>query len=500
MTTGEDGVMMIWELPEELCRRCIALPVELGIPQTESGYANELFFKMQREKERASKIDSDYSYPEERIAGPLLMDKVASFEHSPYSGASTPVRNRPETRLSGAGLPMVSPVAQASRHRRMPTRDAVQLPSWMTKADGMSDNGFLDGFDSATPSAYRPPRLDLGGISDTDDESVPLPVQINRGHSLWNARFSDLDSLPCDDFIAGPGNSRRGLSFDHDRFNRPADSRRWGRLSKDSYSGSPYSLHPCSSLAQYMDERSDSIYRHHEDSVDRGFARPTGPEPPSSVSCASDSRTGTPFSVHPPSCFESEAMMRNLRCTFDGSDEQFAILRSPYSSNGPLGPHIRRIASRTPQSMYSDDKTVYTRPNSEEHTKKMFSEFPGVSDESVSPMPSPFQMDVKQVYWGPAPSEAEDEAYPSDVEEEPIEFVCHDERPDTPIARAGGRMNKNPLYSSGSGQTALSLHLLLIECVKQKFRTWHIIEQDQWLPLGLWLSFAMWKRCDSSVW
>lgn len=144
-------------------------------------------------------------------------------------------------------------------------------------------------------------------------------------------------------------------------------------------------------------------------------------------------------------------MMRNLRCTFDGSDEQFAILRSPYSSNGPLGPHIRRIASRTPQSTYSDDKTVYTRPNSEEHTKKMLSEFHGVSDESVSPIPSPFQMDVKQVYWGPAPSEEEDEAYPSDVEEEPIEFVCQpDERPDTPIARAGGRMNKNPLYSSGS--------------------------------------------------
>lgn len=106
--------------------------------------------------------------------------------------------------------------------------------------------------------------------------------------------------------------------------------------------------------------------------------------------------------------------------------------------------------SRTPQSMYSDDKTVYTRPNSEEHTKKMFSEFPGISDESVSPVPSPFKMDVKNVYWGIG--EDEDVAFSSDVDdEEPIEFVCQpDERPDTPIARAGGRMNKNPLYSSGS--------------------------------------------------
>lgn len=447
--------MVIWDLHEELCRRCIALPVEFGVPQTETGYATELFFRMQREKERASLNETSHCITDQRSSEDL-MDRMVSID-SLTSGASTSMFSRPGSRLSGNGIPIVSPVA---RSRAIPraSRDAMHLPSWMSKADGLSDDGFLDGFESTSP-LYRPPKLDLDNLSETDDESINLFMKLKRGHSLVPSRFSDLDSLPVDDFM--PGYSRRGASFENSRFNRPVDSMRWGgRRSKDSMESSPiYNLDPSCSLAQYQDDHTRPVYHHNPaESFDlsMAFARPTGPEPPSSVSCASDSRNSTPFCLHPPSCFETEALLRNMCESVDGRDEQFVLLRSPHSSTGPIGPHIHRIASRTPASMYSDDKTVYTRPNSEEHTTKMFSDMRPNSDESVSPSYTPFAMDGNLTYWRPYFAGEDIEEHLTESESDEIAgFRCPTDRCDTPIAKVGGRMNKNPLYSSGSGKNTV---------------------------------------------
>ena len=450
--------MVIWELHKDLCDRCRELQSRMVDTQTESGYANDLFYRIQREKERASKAESVYScVVDEKDSRHHLTERITSFEHSLFSERDNPVLSRPGSRMSGIGLPMVSPVAQSSQPITMPIKKPPQLPSWMSKADQMSDNGLMDGFESTSPSIYsRPPKLDLGSISDTDDESLPLPLQINRSHTQFDDRFNDLESIPMNHFTAAPGFSRRGLHFENDRFNHPVDSMRSGSYFRDAFQESPiFGFNPCSSLAHHLDERSESAYRRPScNSSERGFCRPTGPEPPSSVSCASDSRTSTPFSAQPVSCFDHEAMLAQMRGG-DGNEEQFCLLRSPCHGNGPIGPNIHRIASRTPCSAQSDDKTIYSRPNSEEHTTKMFSECRRpISVDSLNPVVSPFEIGPRNVHWNEHYGD-EEVAQLSESEdgEETMRFECLvEDRPDTPIAQAGGRMNKNPLYSSGSGK------------------------------------------------
>ena len=449
---------------------CLALPVESGVPQNEAGYANEFFLQIQLEKERASKAASEVCHSDAQSCKHAAADGVSLCEKAIFSGASTPLYSRPTSRMSEVGLPLNSPVAQTPQLMMIHPRERVRLPSWMSKGDDMSDDGLMDGFESRSPSIYsRPPKLDLGNISDTDDEGLaPMPVQINRSQTLLNhPHFQDLDSLPVDHFIKGPGFSRRGLSLENDRFNRPADSMHRGRRSTDSYSGFPaFNLQSCSSLAQYQDERSNAVSRGHYEDSDRAFGRPTGPEPPSSVSCTSDSRTGTPFSIHPRNMLDGDSVMQSYQ-DCEGSDEQFAIFRNPFGGNGaghgPIGPNIRHIASRTPTSTYSDDRTVYIRPNSEEHTTKMLAEYRPTSNpssETTSHVPSPFMMGRHITSWGVPLDAVEDvDAYSCESDNEeavPYDDDLLQQHANDVILAGAESIRRNPLYSSRSCKIDLS--------------------------------------------
>eukprot|EP00210_Caulerpa_lentillifera_P006091 g5819.t1 len=457
LTTSEDGIMVIWKLDDGLIETCRSLPGELAIEKDELGYANDLHHMIQRERQRSTAVVGElYNYPVIR-ARRTDREFAPGLSNTSISGTCSTFRSHTSSHMSGIGPKTVYPVGEASVPIPLQKKSRECMPSWVHDQGDLRNKMFGFDCEGISPSATRPPKLELPqSYNNTDDENLSIPRKVVRNNPFLQTGFSDHDGLPLDGFST-THHSQASFFIEEEfsanrRFRSPMASTRLNEF-RDSHSSilGGMGLEHSSSLLQYQDDVIDARLPRRSDSTDRPWNRPTGPEPPSSVSCDSDSRQHcTPFGVQPRSSFESEFDIP-LHDNHPGEmEERFSRTPSPYGF-GPIGPNIYKRVSRTPQ--LNEEKRDYTRPNSEEHVEKMFGEISSPSSESELKFYTDLEPERHNLYWSPIVWEPEfSEQGEVDSEDEmPLDPICPPvNQPPLLVAKAGGHLKDNPLYSSGS--------------------------------------------------
>lgn len=469
--------MVIWKLDGGLTETCRSLPGELAIEKEELGYANDLYIMIQRERQRHAVVGESCNYPAVKFRR-RDREYATDLSSNSVSGNSSSFRSQTSSMISGNRIPskppphsvdqalnvcflVVSPVAESSRPSPPSLgKHKPNVPSWVCDGKNLRNEVFRSDFESVSPSAAWPPKLDLPEATYPDDENLSIPRKVVRNHPFLQTGFSDHEGLPMEGFNVTTHHSQASLFMDEEysanrRFRSPMASTRWEDLEHSQSSVMGLCLEPSTSLMGYQDqdEMINSRFPRRSDSTDRPWNRPTGPEPPSSVSCDSGSRHCTPFGVHPRSSFESEfegALPDSHRTEVEGN---FTRAPSPYGF-GPIGPNIYKRVSRTPQ-LY-EEKREYTRPNSEAHAEKMLGEIHSPSSCSESSFAPVLEPERHATYWSPIVwsselNEEEEEGASDHDDGIPLDEICpHVHQPHPLVANRGGHLKDNPLYSSGS--------------------------------------------------
>eukprot|EP00210_Caulerpa_lentillifera_P007293 g6972.t1 len=462
LTTSEDGIMVIWKLDDGLIELCRSLPIEANGEKVERGYANDIFDMIENERQRsAAVVGALYEYPAIKSRN-LVKENAPSLASISIAASSSPLATR-RSSFSETGLPMSS-VGGISRVVPLSKKVQETCPSWVNNGENLRREIFRSDFESVSPSSVPQSRkLELPYFNhttttitdDSDNSSYPGKISHNH-HQLLQTGFSDHEGLPIEGFSLLT-HSQPSLSVDEDytpsrRYRSPLASREFSEFKNSRAPSMDLDLDHTASLASYQDHYDvrDDQGRRRSDSMDVPWTRPTGPEPPSSVSCDSGSRRHITLGTHARYSIDSQFTVPVLESPTGEATDRTRVIY-PYASS-PIGPNIYKRLSKSPS--FIEEKRACSRLNSEEHVDKMLGELLAIDSDSESvflPETTPKHLTF---HWHSAvwePESIEDRCSSVSEEEMPLEDICPPvDQPPAIVARAGGHLKDNPLYSSGS--------------------------------------------------